>query len=219
MKNSLIKNAEELKQIVVGVEKDLLAKAMECARKAFGNLLEQIDLLIQKHRPEDLVVVHKRSIWYRTWLGPVRITRRQYRGSDGKYRYPLDDLMGMAKYSHTTFAVKEIACRLAAEMPFRRSAEVLSRTTSIDLSYRTIHRLVHQALINSQDESDRETAWFEETGELKLSEAKVPKRLLIEADGVMLPLQRETARKAEVKLGIVYEGWRWNFYKSSRCRR
>jgi hypothetical protein len=207
LKISLIKNAEELKQIVVGVEKDLLAKAMECARKTFGNLLEQIDLLIQKHKPQDLVVVHKRSIWYRTWLGQVRVTRRQYRGSDGKYRYPLDELMGMARYNHTTFAVKEIACRLAAEMPFRRSAEVLSRTTSIDLSYRTIHRLIHRVLINSQDESDRETAWFEETGELKHSEGKVAKRLMIEADGVMLPLQRETARKAEIKLGIVYEGW------------
>jgi hypothetical protein len=40
------------------MEKDLLAKAVECARKAFVNLLEQIDLLIQKHRPEDLAVVH-----------------------------------------------------------------------------------------------------------------------------------------------------------------
>jgi len=58
LKTSLIKNAEELKQIVVRMEKDLLAKAVECARKAFVNLLEQIDLLIQKHRPEDLAVVH-----------------------------------------------------------------------------------------------------------------------------------------------------------------
>ena len=58
MKTSLIKNAEELRQIVVRMEKDLLAKTVECARKAFVNLLEQIDLLIQKHRPEDLAVVH-----------------------------------------------------------------------------------------------------------------------------------------------------------------
>jgi hypothetical protein len=207
LKTSLIENAEELKQIVISLEKDLLTKAVESARKAFRYLLERIDLLIQRHRPADLIVAHKRSIWYRTWLGPIRITRRQYQGQDGKYRYLLDELMGMAKYRHTTLAVKEIACRLAAEMPFRRSAEVLNGTTAIDLSYRTIHRLVQQTLADSQDEADRAITWFEETGELQQSEDREAKRLMIEADGVILPLQREKTRKAEVKLGIAYEGW------------
>jgi hypothetical protein len=31
---------------------------------------------------------------------------------------------------------------------------------------------------------------------------------MIEADGVILPLQRENAHKAEVKLGIAYECWK-----------
>ena len=207
MKTSLIKNAEELKQVVVTIEKDLLNKAVEGAREAFGSLLEQIDLLIQQHRPADLVVVHKRSTWYRSCLGPVRVTRRQYQGHDGVYRYLLDELMGMPKYRHSTCAVKEIACRLAADMPFRRSAEVLSETTPIDLSYRTIHRLVQQTLANSQDEADHAISWFEETGELKQSEGREANRLMIEADGVVLSLQREAARKAEIKLGIAYEGW------------
>ncbi len=207
MTTSLTNNAEELKQLIISLEKELLAKAVEGARKAFRSLLERIDSLLHKHRPVNLVVVHKRSVWYRTWLGPIRVTRRQYQAKDGKYQYLLDELMGMTKYQHTTFAVKEIACRLAAEMPFRRSAEVLNETTSINLSYRTIHRLVQHALSNSQDEADHDTAWFEETGELKQSEGKYAKRLMIEADGVVLSLQREAARKAEVKLGIAYQGW------------
>ncbi len=208
MKTSLTKNAEELKQIVVSIEKELLDKAVECARKAFGKVLEQIDSLIQQHRPADLVIAHKRNTWYRTRLGSIRVTRRQYRGRDGKYRYLLDELMGMSKHRHTTFAVKELACGLAAEMPFRRSAEVLNRTTSLDLSYRTIHRLVRWALADSQDQADRATAWFEATGELKQTEGRKANFLMIEADGVVLPLQREEVRKAEVKLGIAYEGWR-----------
>jgi len=81
---------------------------------------------------------------------------------------------------------------------------VLSRTTPIDLSYRTIHRLVQQALAHSQDAADHETTCFEETGELKHSEGREVDRVIIEADGVVLPLQRETSRKAEVKLGIAY---------------
>jgi len=51
------------------------------------------------------------------------------------------------------------------------------------------------------------TALFEETGELTQSEGRKANRLMIEADGVVLPLQREQAHKAEVKLGIAYEGW------------
>jgi hypothetical protein len=208
LKTSLIENAEELKHLIMSMEKELLTKALEWARKALGNILEQIDSLIQRHRPADLVVTHKRSTWYRTWVGPVKVTRRQYQSRDGKYHYPLDELMGMTKYRHITFAVKEIACRLAAEMPFRRSAEVLNRTTSVDLSYRTIHRLVQQALADSQDAADKATAQFAETGELKQTEGRKTSRLMIEADGVMIPLQREVARKVEVKLGIAYESWK-----------
>ena len=208
MKTSLIKNYEELKQLIVSMEKELLAKAVEWARRTFRQVLEQIDALMQRYRHTDLAVTHKRSVWYRTWLGPIRVTRRQYQGRDGKYRYLLDELMGMSKYCHTTLAVKEIACRLAAEMPFRRSAEVLNSTTSIDLSYRTIHRLVQRALASSQDQADRATAWFEETGELTQHfDGVKADRIIIEADGVVLPLQREAAHKAEVKLGIAYDGW------------
>jgi len=66
LKTSLIKNAEELKELILSLEKDLIANIIECAREAFKKLLEQIDTLLQKYRPADLVVVHKRSTWYRT---------------------------------------------------------------------------------------------------------------------------------------------------------
>ena len=207
MKNSLIENSLELKHSFLDTEKMLLTKAIEWAREAFKHFLEQIDLLIQRCRPASLRIAHKRSTWYRTWLGPIRVNRRQYQGQDGKYRYLLDELMGMDKYRHTTFAVKEIACRLAGEMPFRKSAEILNSTTSIDLSHQTIHRLVRELLAISMDDAERSTAWFEETGELPQSKNMQADRLMIEADGVVLPLQREQARKAEVKLGIAYEGW------------
>ena len=207
MKNSLIENSLELKHSFLDTEKTLLAKAIEWAREVFKRILEQIDLLIQRHRPVSFRIAHKRSIWYRTWLGPIRVNRRQYQDRNGNYQYLLDESMGMDKYRHTTFAVKEIACRLAGEMPFRRSAEILNRTTPIDLSHQTIHRLVQTALSDSQDDADKATAWFEETGELPQSKNMQADRLMIEADGVVLPLQREQARKAEVKLGIAYEGW------------
>jgi len=207
LKNSLIENSLELKHSFLDTGKMLLAKAIEWAKELFKRILEQIDLLIKRRRPASLRIAHKRSIWYRTWLGPIKVNRRQYQDQDGKYRYLLDELMGMDKYRHTTFAVKEIACRLAGEMPFRKSAEILNSTTSIDLSHQTIHRLVQEVLATSLGDADRSTAWFEDAGELPQSKNMQADRLMIEADGVVLPLQREQARKAEVKLGIVYEGW------------
>ncbi|MDP2730145.1 MAG: UPF0236 family protein, partial [Dehalococcoidales bacterium] len=48
---------------------------------------------------------------------------------------------------------------------------------------------------------------FLETGELPESEGKKVTNLVTEGDGVMLSLQREKTRRAEVKVGIAYEGW------------
>jgi hypothetical protein len=47
-----------------------------------------------------------------------------------------------------------------------------------------------------------------ETGELPQGEGKKVASLMLEADGIMLSLQRERTRKAEVKVGIAYEGWK-----------
>ena len=102
MKTSLIKNGKELKQLLVSLEEVILAKIMECARIIFRKLLEQIDALIRRYRPRDLKVIHKRSVWYRTRLGMIRVSRRQYQDKDGKYRYLLDELMGMDKHRHVT---------------------------------------------------------------------------------------------------------------------
>ena len=207
MVNSLISEAEELKQRVYGLEKQLLAAAIEWARNTYKAILEQLDLFIQRYRAKVFSIEHKRSTWFRTWLGPIRITRRQYRDPEGKYHYLLDELLGMKKYRHTTTAVQEIALELAGTLTFRKSAEILRKTTAIDLSSQTIHRLLRRAADGCIDSTDRDTDWFQETGELTQTEGKKIGRLMIEADGVMLSLQRETAHKTEVKLGIAYEGW------------
>lgn len=208
MTQSLIFEVEELKGHLQNLERQLLLAAIELARKIYKSLLEKIDKLIQQHRPGEFSVAHKRSVWIKSWLGPVQVTRRQYRDREGKYRYFLDELMGMKKYRHTTAAVQEIALELAGNMSFRRSAEMLRKTTAVDLSAQTIQRLLGRIADNRIENDDRNREYFQQTGEIPVAEGRSIERLLIEADGVMLSLQRETASKAEAKLGIVYEGWR-----------
>jgi hypothetical protein len=113
----------------------------------------------------------------------------------------------MGKYRHTTMAVQDIALDLASSMTFRRSSEVLKKTTAVDLSHQTIHRILNRVADACLGQEAKATEWFLETGELPLSKGKKVARLMVEADGVMISLQREKARKAEVKVGIAYEGW------------
>jgi Uncharacterised protein family (UPF0236) len=203
---SLAENGTELKDILDQLDKALLDKALEWARKAYKTILAQTDKALAEHRTAGLQIEHLRDVWYQTCLGPVKIRRRQYR--EGKtYRYLLDEMMGMDKRSHVTNGVQVLALDLASTMPYRRSADILRKTSAIDMTHQTIWRLVAQAADPYLKKTEQELKWFQATGELPATEGKQVARLMVEADGVMLSLQREKERKTEVKLGIAYEGW------------
>jgi hypothetical protein len=203
---SLPENGKELKEILGELDKLLLDKALEWARKTYKMILTQTDKALTEHRTGGLQIEHLRDVWYQTCLGPVKIRRRQYR--EGKsYRYLLDEIMGMDKRSHVTNGVQVLALDLASTMPYRRCVDILQKTTAIDLTHQTIWRLVAKAADPVLKKTEQERKWFQETGEIPASGGKQVARLMIEADGVMLSLQREKERKTEVKLGIAYEGW------------
>jgi hypothetical protein len=170
--------------------------------------VERIDELIKRYRDKALSIEHKRTVCYSTGLGKIRIKRRQYRDQDGKYYYPLDQLFDMKKYQHTTSVVKDFALKLAADTTFRKSEEILRKMTAVDISHQTIHRQLARVADTYLERKEQENRWFSNTGELPNSESKKINRIFMEADGVMLSLQRSKARKTEVKLGIAYEGWK-----------
>jgi len=203
---SLPENSTELKAILGQLDKALLDKALEWARKAYKTILAQTDKALAEHRAAGMQIEHLRDVWYQTCLGPVKIQRRQYR--EGKsYRYLLDEMMGMNKRSHVTNGVQVLALDLASMMPYRRSADVLRKTSAIDITHQTIWRLVAKVADPYLKKTEQELKWFHATGEIPASDGKQVARLMVEADGVMLSLQREKERKTEVKLGIAYEGW------------
>lgn len=207
MNNSLPNSAEELKEFLRYLDKFLLGKAIEWAKKCYQAILEQMDTLIAENRSDGTSIEHRREVWFQTCLGAVKIKRRQYQDGEGGWRYFLDEIMGMSKNWHTTVSVQELALEMASMMPYRRSAEVLRKTSAIDLPHQTIWRMIARVVDPYLEQEKRELKWFMETGELPESEGKKVDRLLMEADGVMLALQREKEKKAEVKLGIAYEGW------------
>lgn len=203
---TLAQSGNELKSVLQYLDKGLLEGLLEWARQQYPAILEGIDDVLAE-RPQGMHIEHRRAVWYQTCLGAVKVNRRQYRDNEGKYRYLLDELMGMNKYSHMTASVKEPALELAAAMPYRRAVEVLRKTSAIDLAHQTLWRLMAKVTDPHLEEAEQGLRWFLETGEIPEGEGKQVARLLVEADGVMLSLQREKDRKAEVKVGIAYEGW------------
>jgi len=196
----------KLKATLAQLDRILLSKATEWARQMYQKILRQVDEELARHRAPGLEIEHLREVWYQTCLGPVQVKRRQY--WDGKeHRYLLDELMGMRKRSHITDGVQELALELASAMPYRRSVEVLKKTTAIDLTHQTCWRLVGRAADPYLKRAEQELEWFQETGEVPSGEGKRVARLMVEVDGVMLSLQREREKKAEVKVGIAYESW------------
>jgi len=205
--DSVAKLKEELKGMLEGLDVVILAKAMEWARQQYRDVAEKLDSLLLRSGHKGLKSEHVRPVWYNTALGRVRVRRRQYRDNKGCYRYPLDELLCAEGKSHTTSRVKHLALGLACETSFRRSARILEETTGIHLSHQTIWNQLGRAADPCLERAKRQIEWFMETGELPQGEGKKIAGLMLEADGVMLSLQREQARKTEVKVGIAYEGW------------
>lgn len=208
MTDSVAKLKEELKGMLEGLDVVILDRALEWARQQYRAVVERLDQLLLETCSSGLTAEHIRSVWYNTVLGRVRVRRRQYRDEKGGYRYPLDELLGMEGKSHTTARVKHLALGLACETSFRRSARILEETTAIHLSHQTVWNQLGRVADPCLERGRREIDWFMETGELPQGEGRKIAGLMLEADGVMLSLQRERARKAEVKVGIAYEGWK-----------
>jgi len=205
---SLTDSLVELKDFLKHLDKKIQEKFNSIARDYYKSILEEVDEAIASHRGSNLQIEQNRSVWYQTCLGPVRIKRREYRGGDGGRRCLLDTLMGMGKYSHTTLKVQELALETASQMPYRRSAEILRKASAVDLPHQTIWRMVAKAADPYIEQEKRKLEWFIKTGEIPQGDNKQLSRLMVEADGVILSLQRENERRTEVKLGIAYEGWR-----------
>lgn len=207
METSLPQNLAGLNSLLQELDKVLLEKAIQWGRKCYKAFLEKLDDLIAENRDRTLSIEHVTGVWHSTCLGLVRVKRRQYRDDKGNYRHLLDEHMGMSKHQHVTRTVREMVLEIATAMPYRRSAEILRKLSAIDMSHQTIRSLVARTADPHLERAERELECLLETGELPAGEGKQATRLILEADGVMLSLQREKEKKAEVKLGIAYEGW------------
>jgi len=107
--------------------------------------------------------------------------------------------------------VRELATFLSSHFPFQRTEEILRYILPTGISQTSIHCLVARVtdpyLEVEEKEEEKELEEVFEDGVIPESERRVVPYLFLEADDTSVTLQREEARRAEVKVGVAYEGW------------
>ncbi len=88
----------------------------------------------------------------------------------------------------------------------RRSEEILRSIPPTGISHAFTHRLVARVTDPYLEREEKELEEVFEDGVIPESEGRVVPYLFIEADGTNIALQREEARRTEVKAGVAYEG-------------
>lgn len=199
--------AAKLKGDMGGWEEGVFRWACDLARSMAKDLLEQVDEELMKSREEGLEAEGLKERWVTALFGDIKIRRRLYSDGKGNYRFLLDEAMGLRKRSQASPKVEELATFLASYLPFEKCERLLRALLPDGISHTTIHRLVGRMTDPYLAEEEREIEEVFEDGVIPESEGKVVPYLIVEADGVSIALQREEKRRAEVKVGIAYEGW------------
>ena len=199
--------AVKLKRDVGRWEEEIFSWACNLAQEVAKALLENIDEGLMRERGKSLEVECLKEHQITTVFGSFRVRGRLYRNSNGDYRFLLDEKMGLDKGCHMSRKVKELATFVSSHFPFQGSEEVLRVILPSGISHTTIHRLVGKVTDPYLEEEEKELEEVYGGGVIPESEGKVVPYLFIEADGTNIALQREEAKRAEVKAGVAYEGW------------
>jgi hypothetical protein len=199
--------AVKLKADVGRWEEEVFRWTCSLAQEVAKALLESIDEDLMRQKDEDLKVEALKPHRIVTVFGDVWIKRRMYRDSNGKYRFLLDEKMGLDKGCQVSPKVKELATFLSSHFPFQRTEEILRSILPTGISHTSIHRLVARVTDPYLEAEEKELEEVFRDGVIPASERRVVPHLFLEADGTSVALQREEARRAEVKVGVAYEGW------------
>lgn len=188
-------------------EEEIFKWTCVLAQELAKTLLENIDKQLIRERDQSLKVECLKEHRVTTIFGDVRIRRRLYRDSNGQSRFLLDEEMGLDKGCHISPNVKEMATFISSHFPFLRSEEILRAVLPSGISHTSIHRLVGKLTAPYLEAEEVEIEEVFDGGAIPESGGKTVPYLFVEADGTSIALQREKARRAEVKVGIAYEGW------------
>jgi hypothetical protein len=200
----LVEEAKGIEEI----EEKVARIVFELGRVILQAVYTYLDWRLMKKRKKGLRNIGMRERNVLTRFGVVRVRRRYYRDAEGENHFLLDEVLGWDKGClAATCAVETEALEMASESSFRRAGKHLSFFLAEDVRHSLLHRRTQMRGSERAEEKRVRALDLFSWGALPESEKREAERLFMEADGCMIPLQRERRRKHELKVGISYEGW------------
>jgi hypothetical protein len=182
----------------------LFAVACAGARELARQFLEALDTALAAGGEPGWQVVGYRQRTVLTRFGPVRVRRRLYRRGRQR-RFLLDEALGWSPHQRVTPRLRALLVELASYLPYGRAA-ALAEQFGVAISGATLRRQL-QAVgeAATAQEAAQRTAVYAAGQPPPLGEQPADP-LFVEADGVLIPLQRASERRAELKVAIAYRG-------------
>ena len=172
----------------------------------YGAILQGIDDGMRETAPEGWQNMGREQRTVMTCVGPVTYKRRIYKDEQGKRRKPVDEVLGIIPYGRYSLGVQQQGSYLASELPYREAADILGWLIRNHVSHSSIGRMIRFVGASYQaEEQDRIEQIFERGESLEPGRIRA-KVLYGESDGVFVPLQRETKKKVEVRVAMLYTG-------------
>jgi len=194
-----------LAEVEQGIAQALQAAGRELLVRA-SQALEEGAMAVLRGRGQ-VQRVKVRTLDILTRFGWVRLHRYQVIDLRlGRYRCPLDEVLGLRPRQHASPWVLAQAVGLASRIPYRQATHLLAGLMETPLDHRTVYAWVQQAGARLVAEEDEQQEAVFGRGEEAPRDAEVREIVVTEVDGTFLKAQREQAPEFEVRLGVLYSG-------------
>lgn len=177
------------------LEKGIHELCQKVCNQIFTWVLEQMDERLMRERDRSIwEVVGFRVKTAISTFGEFVYKRRLYRNKEtGETKFFLDEVLGWPARARITPRLKELVVRLSSELSFARAAEILSHLAP-GVSAMTVWQAAQEVGEVLQQEGRKKRAAVFEDGEAPGGK-EVASELCIEADGVVIRLQRAKERQ------------------------
>lgn len=211
MKSMITENGVNFKEL----EKNIYSWICQIGREFTCEFMERYDRMLMEERDKSRYR-HKgfRQTTIKTVYGEVAYRRAVYEvtGEDGfkHYVYLLDEALQPGSVGLISTNMAELLVKGITELSYRECAKKVSEMTGQTISAMGVWNVI-QALGEKVCEEEAQLVEEHKKGHIR-GEKEVPV-LFEEADGVYVKLQgkdrkRSRQGKAEVKVGIAYDGWK-----------
>jgi hypothetical protein len=190
---------EEMEETIQGI-------MLEAGQRTLEMVIKETDEQITEKVPKSWQNVGTEERWLVSSVGTLRYKRRVYLDEKRHRRKPLDELLGIKRYSRMSERVEEMGASLACTGTYRLAADQLSWLIKTPISHSAVQRMSWKIGDRIADGEEAERRRVFENGD-ELEPGRVKAQVLYgESDGVWVHLQRERRKSAEVRVGTLCTG-------------